>query len=621
MDPRLLHHYNQELQHLREMGAEFAQQFPKIASRLGIDGIEVSDPYVERLIEGFAFLAGRVQLRLDAEFPRFTQRLLDVVYPQILAPTPAMLIAQLQPDLASPSLATGLTIARGSEMRGQGSRASATSCQFRTAHDATLWPIELTQVEYFTHAADLPLGASMRRYKSGVRLRLQTTGGLDFAKLPLESLRLHCSGIDEVAYRLFELITGHALGALVLPARRPAAWNETLPSTCIEPVGWDDDQALLPVGLRGFHGYRLMQEYFAFPQRFLFFDINGLGPTLRRRGGTEIDIVLLFERADAALDQAVDAGSLALNCVPAVNLFERRCDRIHVSPGTHDFQVIADRTRPADFEIHELTEVIGHGVGADSERAFLPLYAAFHTEDRSHSAFYTAQREPRLLSAALQRQGPRSSYVGSEVFLAIVDQREAPFSGDLRQLSAKAMCTNRDLPMLMPVGTGNDLTLEQSAAVKAIRVIKGPSRPISSLREGKLAWRFINQLTLDHLSLTDTDPSQGAAALRELLTLYAPAGDAGAQRQIEGVRSAAMQPSVRRLPMPGPITFGRGVRIDVEIDDYAFQGGSAFLLGCVLERFFARHVSINGFTETRLHSSARGEIKHWGPRCGAKPIL
>jgi type VI secretion system protein ImpG len=624
MDPRLLHHYNQELQHLREMGAEFAEAFPKIASRLGIDGIEVSDPYVERLIEGFAFLAGRVQLRLDAEFPRFTQRLLDVVYPQILAPTPAMLIAQLQPDLTSPNLVSGLVIARGSEMRSGGTRASATPCQFRSAHDITLWPIELTQVEYFTHAADLPLAAlpQLRRYKSGVRLRLRTTGGLDFAQLPLESLRLHCSGIDEVAYRLFELIAGHTLGALLMPARRPAGWSETLPATCIEPVGWDDDQALLPVGLKGFHGYRLMQEFFAFPQRFLFFDIAGLGPALRRHGGSEVDIVLLFERADASLDQNVDAGSLALNCVPAINLFERRCDRIHVSPGTHDFQVIVDRTRPADFEVYELTELVGHGVGVESERTFLPLYAAFHTEDRSHSAFYTAQREPRLLSAALQRQGPRSSYVGSEVYLSIVDQREAPFSGDLRQLASKALCTNRDLPMLMPIGTGStDLTLEQSAAVQAIRVIKGPSRPISSLREGKLAWRFINQLTLDHLSLVDTNATEGAAALRELLTLYAPAGDAGAQRQIEGVRSVAMQASVRRLPMRGPITFGRGVRIDVEVDDFAFQGGSAFLLGCVLERFFARHVSLNGFTETRLHSAGRGEIKHWGPRCGAKTIL
>ena len=424
--------------------------------------------------------------------------------------------------------------------------------------------------------------------------------------------------MDEVAYRLHALIAGNTMGVLIVPPRGSAAWSEMLPSNCIEPIGYDDEHALLPTGLKGFHSYRLLQEFFAFPQRFLFFDLLRLGPALQRRGGSEVDIVLLFDRSEAALDQAVDAACLSLNCVPAVNLFEHRCDHIHVTSGLHDYQVIADRTRPADFEIYEVTEVLGHGVGIESERTFLPLYAAFHTENRSHDAYYTAQREPRILSADKQRQGARSSYVGSEVFISIVDQREAPYSGDLRQLAPKAVCSNRDLPMLMNAGT---LQLDQTVPVRSVRVVKGPSRPVSSMREGNTAWRLVNQLSLNHLSLLDVDPQQGAAALRELLSLYAVPGDAAAQRQINGVRSVTMQPSVRHLPMPGPIAFGRGVRINVEIEDLAFQGASAFLLGSVLEHFFARHVSINGFTETRLHSTERGEIHHWRPRCGAKTIL
>ncbi len=631
MDPRLLRYYNQELQHLREMGAEFAQAFPKIASRLAIDGIEVADPYVERLVESFAFLAGRVQLKLDAEFPKFTQRLLEVVYPQLLAPTPSMLIAHLQQDPNDANLARGLTIPRGSGMRSTGQRTPQpgqakeredTPCRFRTAHDLTLWPLELAQVDYFTHASDLPLSAwpQLRGFKAGVRIRLKTTAGLDFSQLSLDALRLHCSGSDELAYRLHELILGNTTGVLVLPPRRPAAWSDLLPPDCIAPVGYDDDHALLPTGLQGFHSYRLLQEFFAFPQRFLFFDLQGIGRTLQRRGGSEVDIVLLFNRADSALDQAVDAGSLSLNCVPAINLFEHRCDHIHVTSGTHDYHVIADRTRPADFEICQVTELHGHGVGLASERTFLPLYAAFHTENRRHDAFYTTQREPRILSEAQQRNGARSSYVGSEVFVSIVDQREAPYSGDLRQLAPKAICSNRDLPMLMNLGAGA-LQLDEAMPVQAVRVVKGPSRPVSSLREGNVAWRLVNQLSLNHLSLLDVDPHQGAAALRELLSLYAVPGDAAAQRQIDGVRSVTMQPSVRRLRLPGPIAFGRGARIDVEVEDFAFQGTSAFLLGSVLEHFFARHASVNAFTETRMHSVARGEIHHWQPRCGAKGIL
>ena len=624
MDPRLLRYYNEELRHLREMGAEFAVQFPKIAARLGMEGLEVTDPYIERLLEGFAFLAGRIQLKLDAEFPRFTQRLLEIVYPQFLAPTPAMLIAQLHPDLGDPALATGVRLPRGAVMNSQTGKAAATTCEFRTAHDVALWPLELTQVEYFTHAADLPMAAvpEWRKYRAGLRLRLRCTAGLDFSQLSLQDLRLHCTGIDDVAYRLHELVCGHTLGVLVLPGKRPAAWHEAIDGECIEPAGFEDDQALLPQTLHGFAGYRVLQEYFAFPQRFLFFDMLGIGDSLRLRGGTEVDIVILFSRADNALLQAVDTANIALNCVPAINLLEKRCDRIHVSPDNAEFHVVPDRTRPLDYEVHSVVEVLGYGTGVNSEWRFLPFYNAFHTEDRTHNAYYSVQREPRLLSQVQQRDGPRTSYIGTEVYLSIVDANEAPFPADLRQIGVRALVTNRDLPVLMPLGgKKGDLTLAQTAPVKLITVIKGPSRPLSALREGSVAWKLINQLSLNHLSLTDTDAEHGAAALREILRLYASTGDAGAQRQVDGVRSVQVKPVVRRLPMPGPITFGRGVEVLVEVDDHAFEGASAFLLGCVLERFVARHVSMNGFTQLRLFSTGRGDILMGRPRCGNRPIL
>jgi type VI secretion system protein ImpG len=624
MDPRLLRYYNEELRHLREMGAEFAKAFPKIAARLGIEGLEVTDPYVERLLEGFAFLAGRIQLKLDAEFPRFTQRLLEIVYPQFLAPTPAMLIARFEPELGDTSLADGVQVPRGSTLTSRAGKSGATACEFRTAHALTLWPLELTQAEYFTHASDLPIASlpELRRYRAGLRLRLRTTAGLDFSRLSLQDLRLHFSGVDDIAYRLNELVCDAALGVVVQPVTRGTGRFEVLDGACVAPVGYEDDEALLPQSLRGFEGYRLLQEYFAFPQRFLFFDLQDLGPALRRLGGQELEIVILFTRGDTALQQAVDTNCLALHSVPAINLVERRCDRIHVGPETFDYHLVPDRTRPQDFEVHTVLDVQGYGVGVDSEWRFLPFYSAFHTEDRNHSAYYSVQREPRLLSAAQQRDGPRSSYLGTEVYISVVDAQEAPFSQDLRQLGVRALCTNRDLPILMPTGQdGGDLTLGGAAPLRAIRVSRGPSRPLSALREGNVAWKLINQLSLNHLSLLDTDAEQGAAALRQILRLYASTGDAAAQRQVDGVRHVRMKPVVRRLPMPGPITFGRGVAIDVEVDDLAFEGGSAYLLGSVLERFVSRHVSINGFTQLRMRSPARGDILNGVPRSGARPML
>lgn len=624
MDPRLLRYYNQELQHLREMGAEFASQFPKIAARLGIDGIEVADPYVERLLEGFAFLASRVQLKIDSEFPRFTQRLLEIIYPNYLAPTPAMLMAQIRPDLNDGNLARGFKIARGSTMRSQLGKGDETPCQFRTAHDVTLWPVEIAAASYFSYAPDLPLGQlpGGRKIKGGVRLKLRSTAGLNFDQIGLDVLRVQLTGGDEIAYRLYEVMLASAIGVMVVPPARPIEWHDFLPAASVAPVGFEDSEALLPVGLRNFQGYRLLQEYFAFPQRFMSIDIGGLARALKRHGGNEIEVVILLERGDPGLETVVDATNFALNCTPAINLFERRCDRIHISDTTHDYHVVADRTRPMDFEIFDLTSVTGFGSGADSEHKFHPFYAAFHTEGVTHQAYYSVQREPRLLSTEQKRRGARSTYVGSEVYVSLVDPKEAPFNQELRQLAVTALCTNRDLPLHMPIGAARtDLVLDMAAPVESIRVIKGPSRPFSALREGGVSWKFINQLSLNYLSLIDTDAREGAAAMREILTLYAHSADAGLTKQVEGLRSMRTRPTVRRFPVPGPITFGRGIEIELEVDDFAFQGGSAFLFASVLARFLQRYASINSFTETVLRSASRGEVMRWVPKCGTRAIL
>jgi type VI secretion system protein ImpG len=637
MDPRLLRHYNQELQHLREMGAEFALQFPKIAARLGMDGIEVADPYVERLMEGFAFLAARVQLKIAAEFPHFSERLLEIVYPNYLAPTPAMLIAQFSPDLSEGNLARGFSIPRGCRLRSQfgrsdtsGARSSefdqgdALECQFRTAHDVTLWPIEIVAAEYFSYAPDLPLNTLRvgHKVKGGVRLRLRATAGLNFSQIELDELSVHLSGSAEVAFKLYENILGACIGVMLVPPNRPIRSFEFLPDSCVRRVGFDDEEALLPITLRGFQGSRLLQEYFAFPQRFLFFQVVGLAKALREQVGNELELVLLFDKGDSALERVVGAANFALNCTPAINLFERRCDRIHLSDSSHSYHVVPDRTRPMDFEVFEIRQLVGFGPGSDGERTFLPLYAAYHGEDLEHGAYYTIQREPRLLSPSQKRSGPRSSYVGSEIFVSLVDPGEAPFSTTLRQLGVTALCTNRDLPLHMPVRLKKtDFTLDVAAPVDSIRIVSGPSKPSPAAREGNVAWKMINQLSLNYLSLIDTDAGEGVAVLRDMLRLYLGSGDSATHKQLDGLRSIKVQASVRRLPVPGLITFGRGLRINLDVDELAFEGASAFLFGSVMEQFFSRYVSINSFTETVLSSRSRGEIMRWVPRCGERQIV
>ena len=625
MDPRLLRYYDQELRHVREMGAEFAAQFPKVAARLGMHGIEVADPYVERLLEGFAFLAARVQLKLDAEFPRFTQRMLEIVYPQFLAPTPAMVIAQFQPDIQDANLARGFRIPRGSTMHGTVARGETTACEFRTAREVCLLPLEVVAASYFSFAPDLPLQQlpGGRRVKGGLRIRLRSGAGLGIADLDLARLPIYLGGGDEVALKLYELALGACVGMLVQPPGEGASACRFVPAGEVRALGFEDDEALLPVNLRGFQGYRLFHEYAAFPQRFCFIDLHGLGAPARECSGSELEIVLLFSRGDPTLEGVVDAANVKLFCAPAINLLERNADRIHVGDGGHDYHVVVDRTRPIDFEVYAIESVTGFGSGGvQAQREFLPLYAAFHHESAQHAAYFCQQREPRLLTEEQKRRGTRTSYVGSEVFISLVDPEEAPYADELRQLSVRVLCTNRDLPLQMPIGLGKtDFTLDSAAPVTAVRVLKGPTRPVSALREGSVAWQFISHLSLNYLSLSHGDAGDAAAAMREMLELYALAGDGAVVRQVEGLRALRVKPVVRRFPLPGPVSFGRGLEVELEIDEMAFQGGSAFLFGAVMERFLGRYVSINSFVETVLRASGRGEIMRWVPRCGNRPIV
>jgi type VI secretion system protein ImpG len=619
MNPRFLRYYSQELQHLREMGGEFAQDYPKIAGRLGLEGFECADPYVERLLEGFSFMAARVQLKIDAEFPRFTQHLSELVYPHFLAPTPSMAVVQLQPDLSNPALKDGFVVERGTSMRSILGKGDATACEYRTAHEVTLWPVELAEVKFFTHSGALTAGqaALPASVRAGIRLRLRTSGGIKVRDLALDRLVLNLRGGDEMPVRIYEKLLGGVEGVLVN--------GQLLPKSSLRPVGYAEEEALLPSGQRSFQGYRLLQEYFAFPQRFHFVELTGLRKALARSpaGDTEVDIVVLLNQADHVLEQSLDVSNFALNCTPAVNLFQRRADRINVSDDQFEYHVLVDRTRPLDFEVVQIESVTGYGTGPNAEQAFRPFYTARDIgAQHQDSAFYQIRREQRLLSQRQRRDGPRSSYVGSETFIAIVDAAEAPYSEELRQLGLNVWCTNRDLPLSMPLGVGKtDFILDSGAPLQSVRVLAGPSTPFPSFAEGSVAWRLINQLSLNYLSLLDSDPQKGAVALREMLSLYCHDGDLNAQRQVEGVRSIAATSITRRMPSPGPITFGRGLQVTVTLDDAAFEGTGAFVLGAVLSHFFAQYVSINSFTETVVRTVARGEIMRWPAKGGQCAIL
>ena len=631
MDPRLLRLYNDELTHLRETGSEFAAEFPKIAARLGMEGMEVADPYVERLLEGFAFLAARVQLKIEAEQPRLIAHLLEAIYPNFLAPVPSMLVARFGVDPADPNLVKGYEVPRGSSLLSELARGQDTHCEFRTAHAVTLWPIELAGVQYFSQATDLPSTRlpQARGARGGLRIRLRCGGGVAFHQLGMDRLAFFISAPDDVAYRLHDLVLGAPAGTLVLaPHGDPAAhWRG---AESVQALGFSAGEALLPESLRAFSGYRLLQEAAALPQRLLFFEVTGLAERLARTTATELELLVFLQRGDPSLEALVDTQSLSLFCTPAINLFHKRLDRIQLGTGSWDYHVVPDRTRPMDYEVHSVASVTGFGTGRVAQQAFAPLYATWHEggvgRDSETRGYYTVRREPRLLSARQKENGARSAYIGEEVYLALVDPGHGPYREDVRQLSVTAWVTNRDLPTLLPRATGSadraeEWRLESPGPVARVEVLRGPTRPVTRRPVGELGWSLVSHLTLNHLALSADSPEQAAAALRTTLGLYAPPEDTGWARQVQGVHGLKARPVVRRLPFPGPLTFGSGVEIALELDDLAFQGGSAFLFASVLERFFARHAAINSFTQLTLRTPQRGEVMRWPPRIGLREVV
>ena len=625
MDTRLLRHYENELAFMRDMGAEFAEAYPKIAGRLGMEGIEVLDPYVERLLEGVAFLSARVQLELEMQFPVFTSHLLEIVYPHYLAPTPSMMIAQFQPDVGNAGLKTGYLLPRETSLRSRLLDGEQTACEFRTAHDLTMWPVEISEAEYIDSRGGLVAAGvgGNTSARAGIRLRLKRLDDDPISALTLNDLTLYLDRQSGRSWQLHELLCTQTVGLAGRSADRRADWSMPLSRGTLSQVGLGRDEALLPLPRRSFDGYRLLQEYFAMPERFLFVKLSGLQEALKKAKGSEVDIYILLSEGNRDLTPAVTPAAFLLNAVPAVNLFRKRCDRVHVNARDTEHHVVPNRTAGLDFEIYSVESVTGISGDDADDVVFRPFYSAtdFTAAGDVHTSYFTQRRKMRQRSEKERLRGVRTSYLGSELYLTLVDRKQAPYSAKLDQLAVTAMCTNRDLPMLLSVGDENVFHLPGGGPVKTVRTPISPTRPHPTLAQGDTAWRLISHLSLNYLSIAQTDNGTSAEALRELIGIYAPLGNRVTEKQLEGITKVSSRPIVRRMSDEVLSTAVRGIEITIEFDETFFEGTSVYLLGAVMERFFRKYATINSFTETVLRTERRGEIARWRPTSGLGQII
>lgn len=609
----LLLYYERELTYLRRLGAEFGARYPKIAARLQLEPTKCDDPHVERMLEGVAFLNARLHRRLDEDLPELSEALLDVLYPLHVRPVPSLSVVELDLDPELGALPGGLPVPRGSELRSRPVQGMA--CRFRTAYDTVLWPAAVAAAEWTT-ADRAGAGVRLADAAGALRIELRALPGMRLGDVALDDLRLHLSGDALVADTLYELLGNNVARVAVRDPDQPGRPAEVLDAASVRPVGFDDDQALLPLPRRTLAAHRLLQELFVLPQKFHFYDLAGLGGALRAlHCGPRAEVVVLltpFERPErrAALELGLSADAIRLGCTPVVNLFAQTSEPILLTERQFEYPVVPDARRRLEIETWSVDEVTAFTPGGEAPRVVAPLYAHRHG---------VAERGQVFWHGARRASGWRTDR-GTDVYLSFADLSGEVRTPDTEVVSCALTCFNGELPGRLPFGADErgDFELVAGGPVRRVRCLIKPTGVVQPPLGKSLLWRLVSALSLNHLSLVDG----GRDALQELLRLHNTAGGASGERQIQGLVDVRSAPTYARVASEQGVAFARGRRVEVVFDEEQFPGGGAFLFASVLERFLALSATMNSFTQLAAASRQRRRpMGEWAPRSGWRTLV
>lgn len=642
MRDELLGYYERELNFLRRIGADFARRYPKVAARLLLEPDKCEDPHVERLIEAVAFMSGRIQLKLDDEFPELTESLLNVLYPHYLAPVPSMSIARFALDAQQGKLTSGYSVPRGTPLFS--APVEGAPCRFRTCYPVTVWPVEVESARLESRD---PVDTRGRWSEAVLRLTLRCLNNATLADLanpetasgshyeqeagPLEALRFCLSGEPQLAYPLYEMIFNNATRVELrgadgesgrereAAARLPRVGEPrpvvSLGVDSIKPVGFEADESLLPHTARSFAGYRLLSEYFAFPEKFLFFDVEGIGAAARHaQFGGRFEILIYLR--DIIPPRATDLGNLFhLGCTPIVNLFSSPSVAVQLTRQQHEYRVLVDVYRQTGVEVYSVDEVMtfdAHGQGA---RYFHPFYSYRHADNPGgEQVFWYASRRPSQI--------PEDH--GTEVYLSLVDLDYNPRVPTVDTLMVRVTCTNRDLPAKLPFGgRDGDFDVERAGPLARVKCLRKPTEAVRPPLRRAAHWRLISHLSLNYLSIVAADEDDGAPrALQEILLLYDYLNTAATRKQIGGLLHIASRRATRQVGRHIGTGYVRGIETTIQFDEEHFVGSGLYLFASVLERFLGLYASVNSFTQLVATVKQReGVMKRWTPRAGEQLML
>ena len=608
MSESLLPYYNRELGAIRRLAGEFADAYPKVAARLRVTPEAVDDPYVERLLEGVAFIAARVQQRLDDELPEFSETLLEMLSPHLLAPVPSMTTIRLgaAPDAQGPARIPRGLLLETEPVRGEPVR-------FSTCHDVTVWPVAIDTFKLAGQPIAAPANPRVQGASACLRIGLRTTApGLPFSKLGLDRLRLHLRGVGAQAALLHELLCTSTLGIAL--ADSPADPRPTLlDAECLQPAGFVPEESALPWPNRSFAGYRMLTEWFAFPEKFLYLDITGLEARTLVQESDRLDIYIYLGRAMPELERVLGPENVALGCTPAVNLFPHRCEPIALDGTQSEWMVVPDARRPGSLEVYAV-EQVRESRPDGLRRGVLPFYRLGRAE--------TGEETAAEANYVTFRRGATPPVTGTQTWIELRDAAFDPTRPAEGVLTIEALCCNRDLPAMLPFGAGQP-RLKVSQGGAPVAAIDCLSPPTPTLRPGlndRGAWRLISHLALNHLSVTGGE--EGAAALREILRLHDLRDSAESRAAIGALVAVDTKPGVARLPGGRAGAFARGLDVTLTFDPQTWAAAGLYPLAQVLERFLALQVSVNAFSRTMVALRGRpGLVARFAPRSGTRTLL
>ena len=576
-------YYLGELQFLRELGDEFARAHPAAAHYLSGPS---KDPEVERMLEGFAFLAGRVRQKLDDEFPEITHGLFRLLWPHYLRPLPSMAMLEFSPVMQA--LRQSQVIPRGTTV--QSIEVEGTSCRFRTTTDVPIHPLSLDETSIETR----PNGTSR------LRLVFRLHNGARPADLALQRLRLHFHGAPEVSRALYRHLCRDVEDARVISGAGTLDGPDVRAARLgIEPAGFTDEEALLPWPAASMPGYRLLQEWVVLPEKFLSVDLTGLEALAGLDPAERFTVDVRFDRA-LAPSLRPTREDVRLYCTPIVNLFPHEADPIRLEGEQHEYRVRPSGTEPHHHEVFSIDRVRAFAPGTGEGTELVDFYDFTAVPDGAATTTWFLRQRPAVVDDRL------------DSYLSFVDTDGVPVPLEAETVGVELTCTNRRLPEALRAGDVR-MPSDSSPSFVQFKNLGVPTASGAPSLGGDLPWRLVSHLALNYVPLASVDALRGVLELYHAHIQRDPRALRAHQRRLQGVSSVRSEP-VEAL-VGGALLRGTAITLEV-LEDHFGGDGDLYLFATILNEFLSLHATMNTFTQVTVQGLQKGEVLAWPHRIG-----